>query len=59
MEAKLEQQLAGIFQEPLFKVFIDVQKAYYPLDKGIYMEILRGYVLGPKLQRILQRYWYG
>ena len=26
-------------------------------DRWIYMEILRGYGLGPKLQRILQRYW--
>ena len=28
MDANLEQQLAGIFHEPLFQVFIDVQKDY-------------------------------
>ena len=27
IEAKLEQQLAGIVHEPLFQVFIDVRKA--------------------------------
>ena len=32
MEAKLEQQLTGIFHEPLFQVFIGVRKAYTSLD---------------------------
>ena len=57
MEAKLEQQLAQIFHEPLLQVFIDVRKAYDSLDRGICMEILRGYGLGPNLQRLLQQYW--
>ena len=57
MEAKLEQQLARIFHEPLLQVFIDVRKAYDSLDRGICMEILRGYGLGPNLQRLLQQYW--
>ena len=59
MEAKLEQQLVGIVHEPLFQVFIGVRKAYESLDRGRCMEILRGYGLGPKLQRILQQYWDG
>ena len=46
MEEKLEQQLAGIFHEPLFQAFVDVQKTYEYLDRGICMEIIRGYVLG-------------
>ena len=49
MEAKLEQQLAGIVREPLFQVFIDVRKSYNFLDRGRCIEILRGYGLGPKL----------
>ena len=28
LEAKLTQQLAGIANEPLFQVFLDVHKAY-------------------------------
>ena len=58
MEENLEHQLAGIFHAPLFHVFINVQKDYDSLDIGRYMEILRGYGLGPKLHGLLQRYWY-
>ena len=34
------------------------KKSYESLDIRRYMEILRGYVLGPNLQRLLQQYWY-
>ena len=47
MEAKLEQQLAGILHKPLFQVFIDVRKAYNSLDLGSCMEILHEYGLLP------------
>ena len=47
MEAKLEQQLAGILHKPLFKVFIDVRKAYSSLDRGRCMEILHEHGLVP------------
>ena len=57
MEEKLDQQLAGIVPEPLFQVIIDVQKAYYYLDRGICMEIIMGYGHGNNLQMLLQRYW--
>ena len=50
MESKLEQQLAGIFHEPLFQVLLDVRKDYNSLDQGRCMEILREYGLGPRLQ---------
>ena len=59
MEAKLEQQLAGIVHEPLFQIFIYVKKSYDSLDRGRCMETLRGYGLVPKLHRLLQRYWDG
>ena len=42
MEENLEHKLAGIVHEPLFQVFIDVQKAYNSLYRVRYMEILRG-----------------
>ena len=47
MEAKLEQQLAGILHKALFQVFIDVRKAYNSLDRGICMEILHEHGLVP------------
>ena len=34
LEAKLEQQLVGISHDPLFQVFLDVQKSYISLDRG-------------------------
>ena len=49
----MEHQLAGIVHEPLFQVFIDMRKAYDDLYRGRRMEIIRGYGLGPKLQRLL------
>ena len=52
MESKLEQKLVGIVHEPLFQVFIDVQSAYDSLNIWICMEILKGYGLGPNLQRL-------
>lgn len=55
MEAKLAQQLAEIVHKPLFRVFIDVRKAYDSLDRGICVEILREYGLRHELQRLIQR----
>ena len=57
MEEKIKQKLAGIVHEPLFQVFIDVQKAYDYLDRVRCMEILMGYGLGTNLYRLMQRYW--
>ena len=37
----------------MFQVFIHVQKAYEYLDRGICMEILSEYGIGPKLHRLL------
>ena len=45
MKAKLKQHLAGIVDEPLFQVFLDVRKAYYSLYQGRCMEILLEYGL--------------
>ena len=42
MEENLAQKLAGIFQEPILWVFIDVRKSYDSLGREICMEILRG-----------------
>ena len=50
------QKLAGIVHKLIFQVFIDVRKAYNSLDRGICMEILRGYGLRPNLQRLIHHY---
>ena len=54
MESNIEQKLEGIIHEQSFRVFIDIQTAYNSLDRGICMKILRGYSLGPNIQKILQ-----
>ena len=56
-EGKLEQKLAGIVHKPLLQIFIDVWKAYDFLYGGRCKEILRGYILGPNLQWLLQQNW--
>ena len=53
------QPILGIFHDPLFQVFINVRKSYDSLDRGRFMEILRGYDLGTNLQRLLKRHWEG
>ena len=59
MEANMVQPILGIFHDPLFQVFINVRKSYDSLDRGRFMEILRGYDLGTNLQRLLKRHWEG
>ena len=58
LEENLDQQLAGICNEPLLQVFLDVRKSYNLMNMGSCMEILSLYGIGTKLQRILQRFWY-
>ena len=48
------QQMEGIFHEPLFQVLMEVKKACDSLDIKRCMEILLGYGLRNKLQRILE-----
>ena len=45
--------MVEIAQEPLFQVFLDVQKAYNYLGRGQYMEILRGYGMGQNIARLI------
>ena len=57
MESNIEQKLEGTVHEQMFKVFIEIQTAYNSLDRWICMKILRGYGLGPNIQKIIQIYW--
>ena len=57
LEENLEQKLAGLAHDPLFKVFLDMRNMYNLIDQGMCMELLRGYGLRPNLARLLARYW--
>ena len=53
MEAKLAQNLKGLYHEPILQVFLDVRKDYDSLDRGMCMDILKGYRLKPNLHMLL------
>ena len=57
LEANLEHHLAGTTHKPIFQVLLEVCKAYDSLDRGLCLEILRRYGLGPNLTCILTNYW--
>ena len=59
IEAKLLQQLATIEQSALFKIFLDLRKAYDTLDRTRTLEILALYGLGKNALRLLETYWAG
>ena len=57
LETKLLQQLTDMREEVLYKVFLNLRKAYDELDRERCMEILVGYGVGPRTERILRQYW--
>jgi hypothetical protein len=57
MEAKLNQQLAWVDQEPLYQIYLDLRKAYDALDRGRCFEILAGYGVGPNLLCLQKQFW--
>ena len=57
MEAKLNQQLAWVDQEPLYQIYLDLRKAYNALDQGWCLKILAGYGVGPNLLHLQKQFW--
>ena len=57
LEVKLLQQLKETREEVLYKVFLDLRKAYDTLDRAICMDILVGYGVSLRMERILRYYW--
>ena len=53
----MAQQLAGIAHETLFKVFLDVRKAYNSLDRGQCMDILREYSMVKNMACLINHHW--
>ena len=57
LEEKLAQQLAFLQQEMIYEVFVDLKKAYDAMDRNQYLEILRGYGVGPLMLRLIKFFW--
>ena len=45
--------------ENLYVVFLDLQKAYYTLNRKRTLEILEGYGVGPNIRAFLTKIWDG
>ncbi len=52
IEVKLVQQLAFLDQKPWHQIFLDLHKAYDPMDREKTLEI-SDYGIGPKALRII------
>ena len=57
LEIKLEQDLAGVEQDPLLLVFLDLLKAYDTVDRVHLMMNLEGYGAGPHMCKLLSVFW--
>ena len=57
MEFKLVQELASVDQDPLFLIFLDLQKAYDTVDLGRLLVTLEVYCSGPHMCWLLAVFW--
>ena len=57
LEERLAQQLTGISHKPLFRVFLDVCKAYDSLDRGWCVDILWGDDIGQNMAFLIAHQW--
>ena len=57
LEAKLFQQLTAMREAVLFKIFLDLQKAYDALDQERSLKLIVAYGVSPRTLRLLWTYW--
>ena len=57
MKLKLAQELATVYQDPLFLLLLDLRKAYNNLHRGRQLQKLAGYEAGLKLLYLQVEFW--
>ena len=57
MELKLSQELSSIDHDPLFLVFLDLQKEYSTMDRENLIHTLEEYSAGTRMCRLLETLW--
>ena len=57
LEAKLIQQIIDMSEMVLRAIFHDLLKFYDALYRDRCLDILTGYIVGPRTLRILRTYW--
>ena len=57
IELKLTQDLARIYQDPLFLVLLDLWKAYDTVNRYHLIIKIEGYVAGPRMYGLLETFW--
>ena len=57
LKTNMPQQLADMRKEVLYKIFLDLHKAYYALDRYRYLGILAAYKMGPRAISLLWCSW--
>ena len=57
LELKIAQELARVYHDPLFLVFLDLQKAYDTLYRDRPIQTLEVYGAGNCMGRLLETFW--
>ena len=57
LEDKILQNIAGLWQDVLYDIFVYLHKDYGVLEQGRDLEILEGYGVGLQVYQLLIYYW--
>ena len=56
-ETKIKMQMATIASETVYKIFLDLRKAYDSIDRKRVLKLMEKYKVGTKVRRYVDRVW--